>query len=479
MLAQVARVRVQVADDKAGLIHTMSLFNRRKNQKTTKPKPGLYHYTRRGDGDGQLNRIHLKINQDTNGLLIINANQSIHLNSTAVLMAYMYLEGSNPDQIRKSIKKIFRTGADHIDQDICDFTKQLDMLCDPGDVCPIHDLDLDIIPPFKTIPESPYRMDLAITYRCNNNCLHCYNARPRNYPELPTNDWFRIIDQLWLLGIPHAVFTGGEPTLHGDLHKMIAYAEKTGIITGLNTNGRKLSNPDYLDRLISSGLDHIQITLESHDNAVHDQIVGSSGAWDETVAGIRNSLDRNVYIMTNTTLLTSNYTTIAETLDYLADLGVKTIGLNALIYSGRGENCGLGLDETQLVDLLILAREKTQKNGQRLIWYTPTSYCHFDPMQLSLGVKGCTAALYNMCVEPDGEVLPCQSYYHSLGNILTQPWNQIWNNDLAISIRERKYLPEECCKCVLKDECGGGCPLAIKDKQGLITPANIINRALE
>jgi len=40
-------------------------------------------------------------------------------------------------------------------------------------------------------------------------------------------------------------------------------------------------------------------------------------------------------------------------------------------------------------------------------------------MSLDLGVKGCTAALYNMCVEPDGGVIPCQSYYHQLGNLLT------------------------------------------------------------
>ena len=39
-------------------------------------------------------------------------------------------------------------------------------------------------------------------------------------------------------------------------------------------------------------------------------------------------------------------------------------------------------------------------------------------MALDLGVKGCTAALYNMCVEPNGDVLPCQSYYHPLGNLL-------------------------------------------------------------
>jgi radical SAM protein with 4Fe4S-binding SPASM domain len=82
-------------------------------------------------------------------------------------------------------------------------------------------------------------------------------------------------------------------------------------------------------------------------------------------------------------------------------------------------------------------------------------------MQLELGVKGCTAALYNMCVEPDGAVIPCQSYYQPIGNLLTDPWDSIWNNDLALTLRERKYIPDKCTGCSLIGECGGGCPLAL------------------
>ena len=77
-------------------------------------------------------------------------------------------------------------------------------------------------------------------------------------------------------------------------------------------------------------------------------------------------------------------------------------------------------------------------------------------------MKGCTAALYNMCIEPDGSVLPCQSYYQSLGNILTDKWLSIWEHDLAASIRERRYVPENCRICDLLSTCGGGCPLYLQ-----------------
>jgi radical SAM protein with 4Fe4S-binding SPASM domain len=305
-------------------------------------------------------------------------------------------------------------------------------------------------------------MDLAVTYRCNNDCAHCYNARPRNYPEISTAQWKLILDRLWQIGIPHIVFTGGEPTLRADLPDLIAHAERNGQVTGLNTNARRLSDIHYLRQLVEAGLDHVQITVESHHPEIHDSMVGCRGAWNQTIAGLRNALDTPLFVMTNTTMLRTNSPYLAETLEFLANLGVPTVGLNALIYSGRGLTVSTGLPECELPSLLEVARERTEVHGQRLIWYTPTQYCYFDPMQLELGVKGCTAALYNMCIEPDGNVIPCQSYYQPLGSMLTDSWESIWNHDLAISLRERRYIQEKCTDCVLLSECGGGCPLKIQ-----------------
>ena len=314
--------------------------------------------------------------------------------------------------------------------------------------------------PFSQTPSAPYRMDLALTYRCNNACPHCYNARERSYPEMDTASWKEIIDRLWALEIPHVVFTGGEPTLREDLPELIAHAESRGQITGLNTNGRRLADPAHVQSLIDAGLDHVQVTLESHLPEVHDRMVAASGAWKQTVQGVKNAVNSDLYVMTNTTMLTDNYQTLGETLDFLASLGLKTVGLNALIYAGGGKEVDSGLHEEQLVDLLETARSKTRQAGQKLVWYTPTPYCQFNPLDYDLGTKGCTAALYNMCLEPDGFVLPCQSYYQRLGHILNDPWSAIWEHDLALELRERRNLPEECGRCSLLFECGGGCPLS-------------------
>jgi radical SAM protein with 4Fe4S-binding SPASM domain len=459
---QVALAHVQVAGDKI----LMNLWERlRKDTRFShspndmeSPAPGLYHFQR--DTGQEKSRIHLRLNPDGTGLLIVNASRAFHLNATAAHLAYLTLSEIPITRRIRDLTKRFRLSRQQALKDCLDIETQLLELIRSDSACPICDLSLDTTPSLMVQPLAPVRMDLAITYRCNNRCNHCYNPAQRNTPELSTRQWKQILDMLWQIGIPHIVFTGGEPTLRNDLPELIKHAESNGQITGINTNARRLGDPSFLQLLVDAGLDHIQITVESHNPGIHDAMVTSNGAWQDTVTGLKNALETRLYIMTNTTLLDLNSPYIAQTLDFLASMGVHTVGLNALIYSGKGETSKSGLPESQLSSLLEIARHKTSFYHQKLVWYTPTQYCHFDPLQLELGVKGCSAALYNMCIEPDGNVLPCQSYYSPLGNILTKSWDDIWNHELAIRLRNRQGLPVECNQCSLVIECGGGCPLS-------------------
>jgi radical SAM protein with 4Fe4S-binding SPASM domain len=437
------------------------------------PSSGIYHFEYQTPSERS--RIHLRIDGELtedsgHGMLLVNANRVIHLNPTATLMAYSFLSHLADEEVINTIRSLYHVSESNAIGDYAHFRENFSELIRPDGACPVCDLDIDIRAPFSTTPSAPYRMDLAVTYRCNNDCAHCYNARPRDFSEINTSEWKRIIDRLWDIGIPHLVFTGGEPSLRNDLPELIAHAESKGQITGLNTNARRISDQRYLDQLVSAGLDHVQITVESHDAVIHDAMVNSTGAWKQTILGLRNALETPLYVMTNTTMLRQNSPYLDKTLDFLAEVGVPTIGLNALIYSGHGLSVGTGLAERELPPLLNLARQKTDLYRQRLIWYTPTQYCHFDPMQLELGVKGCTAALYNMCIEPDGAVIPCQSYYHPVGNVLSDPWENIWENELSRNLRQRHYIADKCTDCALLAECGGGCPLALEaESHGLIS----------
>ena len=417
----------------------------------------LYHYLR--EDEHEKSRIHLRIDPDGSGTLIVNANRIMHLNPTAALMAYLILEGRKEQEIIQTIKHQYRVSTSQAGSDLSTFNLQLDNLIRPDGACPVHELDLESIMPFSARPSAPYRMDLAVTYRCNNDCAHCYNARERNFPELTTEQWFKVIDQLWALGVPHIIFTGGEATLRNDLPALIQHAEGNGQITGLNTNARRLSDEKYVQTLVDAGLDHVQVTVESCDETIHDEMMRSKGAFKQTIQGLKNALNSKLYVMTNTTMLRNNVHKIPETLDFLAEIGVPTVGLNALIYSGNGLTVGTGLRESELQPILDVATQKTAARGQRLIWYTPTQYCQFDPTASNLGVKGCTAALYSMCIESNGDVLPCQSYYQPLGNMLVDSWDSIWNHKLSTKLRDRQGLPSKCEGCPVVSECGGGCPL--------------------
>jgi radical SAM protein with 4Fe4S-binding SPASM domain len=424
--------------------------------------PGLHAYERHDDSGGRV-RLHLRVEPGGNGLLAINAARILHLNQTAVEYARLILEGTPEAKAVRTIRRRYHVDAGTARADFRRLREQIETLADPNStVCPIHGLNLERIDPFSTPLMAPYRMDLALTYRCNNDCPHCYVARPTDYPEMETADWKATIDKVWEVGIPHVCFTGGEATLRPDLPELVAYAEGKGIVTGLLTNGRRLSDEAYVQALAEAGLDHVQITLESHDASIHDRMVAAQGAWQDTVSGVRNTVAASIYTTTNTTLTRENVPVIEETVSFIAGLGVDSFACNSLIYAGRGQTVGTGFREGELGSVLERVQEQAERHGLRLIWYTPTQYCAFSPLQLDLGVKACTAALYNMCVEPDGAVIPCQSYYEPLGHILHDAWSDIWNHELAVGLRERRYVPAKCRDCPELAICGGGCPLYLK-----------------
>jgi radical SAM protein with 4Fe4S-binding SPASM domain len=424
--------------------------------------PGLYHYQTPPEAPEQY-RLHLRVEKDGRGVLLVNAAKVLHLNHSATELAKLVIENWDADQAAKEIARRYDVALETAKADYQQMYEAIQALAHSGEeVCPVSYMDVDRIDPLSTEPSAPYRMDLALTYRCQNDCPHCYVGRPKDFPEMTTEQWKRVIDRCWEHGIPHITFTGGEATLRPDLPDLIRYAEQVGLVTGLQTNGRRLGDPVYLNELLQAGLDHIQITLESNVPEIHDRMVGVEGAWLETIGGIRSTVAADVYMMTNTTITTENVAGIEGTICFAAGLGVPTFGCNSLIYSGAAVAVGSGILENELKPILERVKRATEEHHLRLIWYTPTQYCEFDPTGLELGIKGCTAARYNMCVEPNGDVIPCQSYYVALGNLLSDPWDKIWDHELARYLRHRDFKMAKCYDCPDQVLCGGGCPLYAK-----------------
>jgi radical SAM protein with 4Fe4S-binding SPASM domain len=416
--------------------------------------PGLRLHLRRGEPDM------LWVNGEN--LLILNETASDFIEAFIEVMANYPEELDNrrfkEELIARMQQKYPRAPAAVL---LNDFDNIYGSLLEIGSgSCPVSDVKLDTraVNPQKWT--APPRMDLALTYRCNNNCYFCYTGGPQKVTELDTTSWKQILDKLWDNGVPQVVFTGGEPTLREDLVELVDHAKE--FVTGLITNGRKL--PDLAADLKKVDLDYIQVSLEANTPQIHDHMVRIEGAWQETVAGITAALNSGLEVITNTTLTKDNIDTFSETIAFGASLGLKTMASNTLLCSGRGtcsrQNEGVPFDQLKIA--IKKAQETAHKAGIRLEWYSPTCYKQFNPIEFGLGPKSCSAAQYNMTIEPDGAVIPCQSWLkEKTGNILRESWEQIWNNPINVDLRNKKYLKdrEECRECEYLAECCGGCPL--------------------
>jgi radical SAM protein with 4Fe4S-binding SPASM domain len=399
--------------------------------------------------------------------MVINANTVLHLNETASAYTYYFMQGMPERGVLKQIRRMYRVSVAKAKADYEKLVYTISTLARTEKVCPISFLEVEKEEPFSYQYSAPLRMDLALTFKCQNNCVHCYAGGPHETAELNTSQWKEVIDRLSQIGIFILTFTGGEPTLREDLSELLQYAQNKGMVTGLITNGRKLKDIEYVKTLEKVGLDFVQVTLESHQPKVHDLMTAAEGSWKETVAGIKNAVHSQIYVTTNTTLSKYNAPEFLKTIDYIKELDVAAFGCNSLIYSGKANAVSqeFALPIEALKELLPKIRDKAQQLNLKFLWYTPTQYCRLDPLQLGLGVKSCTATMINMCVGPNGDVYPCQSYFESLGNILVDKWEKIWNHPLAVKIRNREYVEPKCKDCAQLQVCGGGCPLELLDKQ--------------
>jgi radical SAM protein with 4Fe4S-binding SPASM domain len=434
-----------------------------------RPESPHGHYIYRGKDEFAGLALQLRIEPNGQGVMVINANTVLYLNETATAYAYFFMQGLPTDAVLKNVRRMYRVKSETAKSDYEKLIYAISTLAQTEKVCPVSFLDVKSVEPFTQNYTAPLRMDLALTFRCQNNCVHCYAGGPHETAELSTEQWKQVIDRLSQIGVFILTFTGGEPTLREDLPELLLYAQNRGMVTGLITNGRRLKDKAYVETLAKVGLDFVQVTLESHDAKVHDLMTEVKGSWKETIAGIKNASRTQIYVSTNTTLSRYNATDFLDTIDFIKKLGVAAFGCNSLIYSGKANKISeeFALPLETLNELLPKIRDKANMLGLKFLWYTPTQYCRLNPVELDLGVKSCSAAMVNMCVGPNGDVYPCQSYFESLGNILKDDWQKIWNNPLAVSIRHREYVEPKCKDCPQLQVCGGGCPLELQ-KEGYI-----------
>jgi radical SAM protein with 4Fe4S-binding SPASM domain len=420
-------------------------------------------------------RIHFRQETDGSGTLFIDVTDVIHLNPTAAEMAFLALSEIPQYQAETALARRLRPAdRPQMQAELAQIYTMVERFRAPETGCPtcaVQDLQRTAL--FSHRADAPYKADLAITYGCNNACNHCYNEPDRfDMPSLSLADWQRVIDRLHAVGVPHLILTGGEATLNPDLLEIIRYANGLGHVVGMNTNGRRLSHQPYVDELVAAGLNHVQITLGSSRPDIHDAVMNAR-SFHQTVRGIQNAVASDLHAITNTTLMRRNMDHVEEIINFLYDLGIRTFAMNGMIYSGGGFADPNAIAEEEMPPLLVRVRDHAAEKGMKFLWYTPTEYCRMSPVELEIGAKRCNAGEYSICIEPNGDVLPCQSFYVAAGNILRDEWTTIWRSELFRSFRDREDdpvwagLPEKCWQCPDLPLCGGGCRIEREARDGV------------
>ena len=107
------------------------------------------------------------------------------------------------------------------------------------------------------------------------------------------------------------------------------------------------------------------------------------------------------------------------------------------------------LTTEEMKEILKGAVEYCYSNGMEISFTSPGWVAESFLRELAVNVPSCGACLSNMAVTPGGNVVPCQSWLSddSLGNLLTEDWETIWNSDKCVE--RRKFSAKM----------GGECPL--------------------
>lgn len=366
--------------------------------------PGMYHYISPPD-DPRNYRLHLRVEENGNGVLIINASTILHLNQTATEYAYYLINNSGIDEVGQIMTKRYDINASQAVEDYQELIDRIQILINTPDLDPVSFLDLNRIPPFSGQITAPYRLDCAITYRLPPGVNPDAAPTERVDRELNTDDWLTIIDKAAELGIPHLVFTGGEPTLRNDLLELLIRAEENNQVTGLLSTGQKIADQAYLDDLLLTGLDHLMLILSEND--------------EQSWIALENALAADLYVAVHLTLEEDNAENIENLVIRLAGLGVPAVSLSAV--------------NVELESSLNELRELVAENNVDLVWNLPVPYSAMNPVDFETGLSELRegegrAWLY---IEPDGDVLPTQGDNRVLGNFIEDEWGKIWSNALS------------------------------------------------
>jgi len=399
--------------------------------------------------------------READSLLIVMPNRAVKINRSALAVLQFLQRGGRMAGLFE------RIGADaarlrELHYFLCDFRSLVSGCLGEGR----GHRAVEVVPHPATFNALPVLSEVALTYRCNLRCRFCYagcgchGAAPSDGREMSTAEVVRVFHVLRHdAQVPSVSFTGGEPLLRDDVVELTTRAVGAGLRVNLITNGTRLGGGDLAVRLRDAGLSSAQVSLEGPTVGIHEALTGVPGSFAATLAGLAALRGAGVHVHTNTTISAVNAAHPAELVWFVAGLGLTRLSMNMVIPAGTAGDGALQVSYGQIGGLVENVRQAAREAGVEFLWYSPTPLCLFNPLAAGLGNKSCAACDGLLSVSPSGDVLPCSSYPEPVGNLLREPFVEIWNAARARFFRAKSFAPAECGGCEDFAACTGACPL--------------------
>jgi len=279
----------------------------------------------------------------------------------------------------------------------------------------------------------PYYIQFYPTLRCDRSCGFCFNRTMAPVPDMSFDDFRRMLATLKSLQVKTIDVMGGEPTLHDDITSMVQHAVEQGFRVNISSNG---TDTDVLAELCGMGR-NVTVGISINDRVTLRRL---SDFIRLHGPGVK-------------TVFTSQ--TDDGLIEEILALKPKKF---YLIYRDIIEQ----REMTEAVPFPLYVNAIRQKYNSPVVGMV---YCSgFVPDEdYPLLAKGrCPAGTTKLGIMPDGAVYPCNLFFGRpeflLGNILTDPFEAIWNHQALDFFRTFTMNVCRQGNCEFHSRCHGGCP---------------------
>lgn len=314
------------------------------------------------------------------------------------------------------------------------------------------------------------------TRACNLECPHCRASakKERSGDELSTDEAKRFIDSAASFSKPILVFSGGEALVREDIYELIRYAGDCGLKSALASNA-SLITLSTAKRLKESGIRVAAVSVYGASAATHDAFCGQKGAFEKSLAGIKNIKTAGLGLQINTTITRKNLPELEAIGKFALSQEAVSYHVFFLVPVGRGraiegdeitpqeyEDAFNRLyDFKAVVPLHIkptcaphyyrVARQRDAKENSR-----PASVENSRPSLFQEMTKGCLAGQGVCFISFKGEVFGCGYLPLKAGDLRKQDFKTIWfESELFKILRDDSKLEGRCGICEFKKICGG------------------------